>query len=55
MIILWEVSANSRNRLEKMRQDNVNWRIRAKDYTLWKPKPDEIVNRLGWLEAPVKL
>ncbi len=38
--------------LEKMRRDNVIERIRAKDYTLWKPKPDEIVNRLGWLEAP---
>lgn len=35
-----------------MRRDNVIERIRAKDYTLWKPKPDEIVNRLGWLEAP---
>jgi len=38
--------------LEKMRRDNVIERIRAKDYTLWKSKPDEIVNRLGWLEAP---
>jgi len=38
--------------LEKTRRDNVIERIRAKDYTLWKPKPDEIVNRLGWLEAP---
>lgn len=38
--------------LEKMRHDNVIERIRSKDYTLWKPKPDEIVNRLGWLEAP---
>ncbi len=40
--------------LEKMRRDNVIERIRAKDYTLWKPKPDEIVNRLGWLNAPAE-
>jgi len=35
--------------LEKLRQHNVIERIRSKDYTLWKPKPDEIVNRLGWM------
>jgi glucose-6-phosphate isomerase len=39
---------------EKMCKDNLAERIRAKDYTLWKPAPDEIVNRLGWLEAPVE-
>ena len=40
--------------LEKMRRDNVIERIRSKDYTLWKLKPDEIVNRLGWLDAPAE-
>lgn len=40
--------------LEKIRQDNFIERIRSKDYTLWKPQPDEIANRLGWLEAPVE-
>ena len=40
--------------LGKMRADNLIERIRAKDYTLWKPKPDEIVNRLGWLDAPAE-
>ncbi len=40
------------NAFEKLRQDNVVDRLRTKDYTLWKPKPDEIVNRLGWLDAP---
>jgi glucose-6-phosphate isomerase len=39
---------------EKMRKDNLVERVRAKDYTLWKPAPDEIVNRLGWLEAPAE-
>lgn len=37
---------------EKMRKNNLIERIKAKDYTVWKPAPDEIVNRLGWLDAP---
>ncbi len=40
--------------LEKMRADNIIFRIRAKDYTVWKPAPDEITNRLGWLDAPAE-
>ena len=40
--------------LEKLRQHNVIERIRSKDYTLWKSKPDEIVNRLDWLDAPAE-
>ena len=38
--------------LDKMRRDNIIARIWAKDYTVWKPAPDEITNRLGWLDAP---
>ncbi|HDS05864.1 MAG TPA: hypothetical protein ENN95_02360, partial [Deltaproteobacteria bacterium] len=37
---------------KKTRQDDVARRIRAKDYTLWSAAPAEIVNRLGWLDAP---
>ena len=40
--------------LEKLHQNNVIERLRSKDYTLWKPKPDEIVNRLAWLVAPAE-
>ncbi|MDI6743425.1 MAG: hypothetical protein QMD11_11890, partial [Smithella sp.] len=40
--------------LDKMREDHFIERIRSKDYTLWKQKPDEIVNRLGWLDAPAE-
>jgi glucose-6-phosphate isomerase len=40
--------------LDAMRRDNIISRIWAKDYTVWKPVPDEIANRLGWLEAPAK-
>ena len=37
-----------------MRRDNIIARIWAKDYTVWKPAPDEIANRLGWLDAPAE-
>ena len=30
-------------------------RIWAKDYTVWKQDPDEIVSRLGWLDAPAEM
>ena len=29
-------------------------RIWEKDYTVWRPIPDEIANRLGWLDAPAE-
>jgi glucose-6-phosphate isomerase/transaldolase/glucose-6-phosphate isomerase len=38
--------------LGTMHRDNIIERIRAKDYTVWKPAPNEITNRLGWLDAP---
>jgi glucose-6-phosphate isomerase len=40
--------------LDTMRRDNIIARIWAKDYTVWKPVPDEIINRLGWLDAPAE-
>ena len=42
------------NALDIMRRNNIIARIWAKDYTVWKPAPDEITNRLGWLEAPAE-
>ena len=39
---------------EKIQKDRLTERLWAKDYTLWKPTPEEIVNRLGWLEAPAE-
>jgi glucose-6-phosphate isomerase len=35
-----------------LRGSRVIERIRRKDYTLWKPAPEEIANRLGWLDSP---
>lgn len=40
--------------LNKMRRNNIIARIWAYDHTVWKPEPDEIVNRLGWLDAPAE-
>ncbi|MEW6333181.1 MAG: transaldolase, partial [Thermodesulfobacteriota bacterium] len=35
-----------------LQQNRVVERIRQKDHTLWKPAPEEIANRLGWLDSP---
>jgi glucose-6-phosphate isomerase len=40
--------------IEEVHKNSVAGRIWAKDYTLWKPKPYEIINRLGWLDAPTE-
>lgn len=42
------------NALEKMRRSNIAARIWANDFRVWKPAPQEISNRLGWLYAPVE-
>ena len=36
----------------QIEKDQVLSRIWAHDYTVWKPDPDEITNRLGWLHVP---
>ncbi|MGB5219304.1 MAG: hypothetical protein WBN66_13525 [Smithella sp.] len=51
---LAEYAGTVNSALEKLRQNNVIERLRSKDYTLWKPKPAEIVNRLDWLDAPAE-
>jgi transaldolase/glucose-6-phosphate isomerase len=40
------------NRLVQMQRDDIVRRIWKYDHTVWKPYPDEITNRLGWLNAP---
>lgn len=37
--------------LEVIKNEEVVRRIWEKDHTLWKPEPDEITNRLGWLHV----
>ena len=34
-----------------LEEEKVISRLWEKDYTLWKPYPQEIVNRLGWLRT----
>ena len=37
--------------LAEMEQERVMARLWAHDYTLWRPEPTEITNRLGWLNT----
>lgn len=39
----------------RMHAEDVVSRIWVGDYTLWKPMPKEITNRLGWLKAPAAM
>ncbi len=43
------------NAVEQMRDEQVVDRIFDHDHTVWKPEPDEITNRLGWLESPERM
>lgn len=38
--------------LKALEKDRIIQRIRNADYTVWKSKPDDIANRLGWINAP---
>jgi len=42
------------NALGKMRRGNIAARIWANDFHVWKPAPEGISNRMGWLHAPVE-
>jgi transaldolase/glucose-6-phosphate isomerase len=41
--------------LEEMQAQRILSRIWERDYTVWKPVPDEISNRLGWLDIAERL
>jgi transaldolase/glucose-6-phosphate isomerase len=38
--------------LLEIKQNKIVQRMWCHDHTVWKPAPDEIVNRLGWLHSP---
>ena len=40
------------NKLEQLNNENIIERIWKNDFTVWSNKPDEITNRLGWLNSP---
>jgi len=41
--------------LAEMKKNRIMERIWQKDYTVWKPAPAEITNRLGWLQIPKEM
>ncbi len=41
--------------LSQMADDHIIQRIRSGDFTVWKPDPADIANRLGWLTSPVNM
>lgn len=38
--------------LESLRAERVVERVWERDHTVWRPRPEEIANRLGWLDTP---
>jgi glucose-6-phosphate isomerase len=40
---------------KKAKEDKLVERVWARDHTLWNPKPDEIANRLGWLDVATRM
>ena len=38
--------------LKQLEQDRIVERLLQRDHTVWGPEPDEIANRLGWLDSP---
>ena len=38
--------------VKRIESERVVERINQRDYTVWRPSPDEISNRLGWLDCP---
>ena len=48
-----ESGSEVRQALDEILDRRLIARIWAKDHTVWKPQPEEIVNRLGWLTVPV--
>ena len=41
--------------LEAIQEQDIFKRLWRHDHTVWKSEPDEIVNRLGWLQAPAEM
>ncbi len=50
-----ELAGPVAERLDALRRDGVVRRLWARDHTLWKPEPDGIADRLGWLDAPGRI
>lgn len=53
--LLGDFEAQVNKTLDELREKKIIQRIWAHDHTVWKPEPDEILNRLGWLHSPEKM
>lgn len=41
--------------MEELARARIVERIFRRDHTVWRPEPDKISNRLGWLDAPLEM
>ena len=41
--------------IERLRSERILERIMERDHHVWHPEPDEIANRLGWLDCPSRI
>lgn len=54
-ISLTRVKDELESALQQLEAQSVLQRIWEQDHTVWAPDPDEITNRLGWLDIPVMM
>ena len=47
-----DFAASARQAAQRLDTERIYDRILARDHTVWRPEPDEIANRLGWLDSP---
>jgi glucose-6-phosphate isomerase len=47
-----KLSASVKSSLKNLEDNQILQRIWEKDHTVWHPQPDEISNRLAWLDSP---
>ena len=52
---LGPLTATLDERLAALARADVPRRVWAHDHTLWRPEPEEITNRLGWLSLPERM
>lgn len=48
-------SSKIENLNRRLKENNILKRIWSRDYTVWSDSPDEITNRLGWLDNPERM
>ena len=51
-IFIGDDKSGIEDEIQKLKSERVIERIWEKDFTVWSNSPDEISNRLGWLQSP---